>query len=137
MYAPPVPAGRAQSMPPLIFRKGLDLKEAVAGQLAASYHSTLVQQIRANGYRYESGRLGVRLAAEFGFCYGVDRAVDYAYQARTRFPDRTVYLTGEIIHNPHVNDQLREPRHPLPQRSRRETRRGSAPTTWSSCRHSA
>jgi (E)-4-hydroxy-3-methyl-but-2-enyl pyrophosphate reductase len=37
----------------------------------------------------------------------VDRAVDYAYQARTRFPDRTVYLTGEIIHNPHVNDQLR------------------------------
>ena len=94
-------------MPPLIFRKGLDLKEAVAGQLAASYHSTLVQQIRANGHRYESGRLMVRLAAEFGFCYGVDRAVDYAYQARTRFPDRTVFLTGEIIHNPHVNDQLR------------------------------
>ena len=94
-------------MPPLIFRKGLDLKEAVAGQLAASYHSALVQQIRANGHRYESGRLIVRLAAEFGFCYGVDRAVDYAYQARTRFPDRTVYLTGEIIHNPHVNDQLR------------------------------
>ncbi len=94
-------------MPPLIFRKGLDLKEAVAGQLAASYHSSLVQQMRANGYRYGSGRLDVRLAAEFGFCYGVDRAVDYAYQARTRFPDRTVYLTGEIIHNPHVNDQLR------------------------------
>ena len=94
-------------MPPLIFRKGLDLKEAVAGQLAASYHSALVQQIRANGHRYESGRLIVRLAAEFGFCYGVDRAVDYAYQARTRFPDRTVFLTGEIIHNPHVNDQLR------------------------------
>ena len=94
-------------MPPLIFRKGLDLKEAVAGQLAASYHSPLIQQIRANGHKYESGRLSVRLAAEFGFCYGVDRAVDYAYQARTRFPDRTVYLTGEIIHNPHVNDQLR------------------------------
>ena len=63
--------------------------------------------MRANGYTYGSGRLDVRLAAEFGFCYGVDRAVDYAYQARTRFPDRTVYLTGEIIHNPHVNDQLR------------------------------
>ena len=94
-------------MPPLIFRKGLDLKDAVAGQLAASYHSPLVQQIKENGYRYESGRLGVHLAAEFGFCYGVDRAVDYAYQARTRFPDRTVFLTGEIIHNPHVNDQLR------------------------------
>ena len=47
------------------------------------------------------------LAREFGFCYGVDRAVDYAYQARKRFPDQQVFLTGEIIHNPHVNDQLR------------------------------
>jgi 4-hydroxy-3-methylbut-2-enyl diphosphate reductase len=94
-------------VPPLIFRKGLDLKEAVAGQLAASYHSELVARIKEGGYRYESGRLTLHLAREFGFCYGVDRAVDYAYQARTRFPDRTVYLTGEIIHNPHVNDQLR------------------------------
>ena len=73
-------------MPPLIFRKGLDLKEAVAGQLAASYHSYLVQQMRANGYQYGSGRLTMRLAAEFGFCYGVDRAVDYAYQARSVSP---------------------------------------------------
>jgi len=47
------------------------------------------------------------VAKEFGFCYGVDRAVDYAYQTRRRFPDKRVYLTGEIIHNPHVNDKLR------------------------------
>jgi 4-hydroxy-3-methylbut-2-en-1-yl diphosphate reductase len=94
-------------MPPLIFRKGLDLKEAVAGQLAESYHSGLVAAIKADGYQYRAGRLELHLAREFGFCYGVDRAVDYAYQARTRFPDRTVYLTGEIIHNPHVNDKLR------------------------------
>ena len=94
-------------MPSVIFRKGLDLKHEVAGVLAESYHSTLVQQIKANDYRFVSGRLTVVLAREFGFCYGVDRAVDYAYQARKRFPDRAVYLTGEIIHNPHVNDQLR------------------------------
>ena len=94
-------------MPPLIFRKGLDLKEAVAGQLAESYHSALVTRVKEDGYLHEAGRLTLRLAREFGFCYGVDRAVDYAYQARTRFPDRTVYLTGEIIHNPHVNDRLR------------------------------
>jgi 4-hydroxy-3-methylbut-2-enyl diphosphate reductase len=94
-------------VPPLIFRKGLDLKHEVAGVLADSYHSDLIESIKNTDFRYASGRLTVHLAREFGFCYGVDRAVDYAYQARRRFPDRTVYLTGEIIHNPHVNDELR------------------------------
>jgi 4-hydroxy-3-methylbut-2-enyl diphosphate reductase len=94
-------------MPPLIFRKGLDLGPTVAGQLAENYHSALVAEIKERGYTFASGRLTLHLAREFGFCYGVDRAVDYAYQARTRFPDRTVFLTGEIIHNPHVNDKLR------------------------------
>jgi 4-hydroxy-3-methylbut-2-enyl diphosphate reductase len=92
---------------PLIFRKGLDLKREVAQVLADSYHSELVAAIKESDYRFESGRLTLYLAREFGFCYGVDRAVDYAYQTRKRFPDRTVYLTGEIIHNPHVNDQIR------------------------------
>ncbi|HUE85594.1 MAG TPA: 4-hydroxy-3-methylbut-2-enyl diphosphate reductase [Vicinamibacterales bacterium] len=91
----------------MIFRKGLDLKHEVAGVLADSYHSRLILEIKANDFRYANGRLSVVLAREFGFCYGVDRAVDYAYQARKRFPDRRVFLTGEIIHNPHVNDQLR------------------------------
>jgi 4-hydroxy-3-methylbut-2-enyl diphosphate reductase len=93
--------------PLVIYRKGLDLKDAVAGELAADYHSALVETIKTDDYRYASGRLTVHLAREFGFCYGVDRAVDYAYQARKRFTDRPVYLTGEIIHNPHVNDKLR------------------------------
>ena len=94
-------------MPALIFRKGLDLKHEVAGVLAQSYHSALVDRVRAAGFRHDTGRLALHLAREFGFCYGVDRAVDYAYQTRRRFPDRAVFLTGEIIHNPHVNDQLR------------------------------
>jgi 4-hydroxy-3-methylbut-2-en-1-yl diphosphate reductase len=92
---------------PLIFRKGLNLKHEVAHVLAESYHSDLVATVKASDYRFESGRLSLYLAREFGFCYGVDRAVDYAYQTRKRFPDRTVFLTGEIIHNPHVNDQIR------------------------------
>jgi len=95
-------------VPQLVFRKGLDMKEAVAADLAAAYHSALVDQVRASGFVHQTGRLTVFLAHEFGFCYGVDRAVDYAYQTRKRFPDRRVFLTGEIIHNPHVNDQLRE-----------------------------
>lgn len=94
-------------MPALVFRKGLDMKDAVAGILAENYHSQIVEDIKSHDYTHASGRLTLHLAREFGFCYGVDRAVDYAYQTRTRFPDQRVYLTGEIIHNPHVNDKLR------------------------------
>ena len=94
-------------MASLIYRKGLDLKDAVAARLSENYHSALVEQVKAEDYTYRRGRLTLHLAREFGFCYGVDRAVDYAYQTRQRFPDRSVYLTGEIIHNPHVNEKLR------------------------------
>src|SRR5215813_1271759 len=75
--------------------------------LADNYHSAIVERIKAEDFTYRGGRLTLHLAREFGFCYGVDRAVDYAYQTRERFPDRTVFLTGEIIHNPHVNEQIR------------------------------
>ncbi len=75
--------------------------------LAENYHSAIVEKIKAEDFTHRSGRLTIHLAREFGFCYGVDRAVDYAYQTRKRFPDRRVFLTGEIIHNPHVNDKLR------------------------------
>jgi len=94
-------------MPSLIFRKGLDLKAAVAGELAQDYRSAIVDELKATDFTYRSGRLTLHLAREFGFCYGVDRAVDYAYQSRRKFPDRRVFLTGEIIHNPHVNEKLR------------------------------
>jgi 4-hydroxy-3-methylbut-2-en-1-yl diphosphate reductase len=94
-------------LPSLIFRKGLDLRQAVAGMLAENYHSEVIERIKESDFTYEAGRLTIHLAREFGFCYGVDRAVDYAYQTRQRFPNRRVYLTGEIIHNPHVNDKLR------------------------------
>ena len=94
-------------MPPIIFRRGLNLKDEVAGELAAAYHSQIVEDLRSSGFVRRSGRLTLHLAREFGFCYGVDRAVDYAYQTRRKFPDKRVYLTGEIIHNPHVNDRLR------------------------------
>jgi 4-hydroxy-3-methylbut-2-en-1-yl diphosphate reductase len=95
------------NQPLVIYRKGLDLGPAVAGELERDYHSSLVETIKRQDYRHVDGRLTVHLAREFGFCYGVDRAVDYAYQARKRFADRRVYLTGEIIHNPHVNENLR------------------------------
>ena len=92
---------------PLTFRRGFDLHQAVVGLLSDDYDDALVDEITRNGYHYRSGRLAINLAQAFGFCYGVDRAVDYAYQTRRQFPDRPIYITGEIIHNPHVNDKLR------------------------------
>jgi 4-hydroxy-3-methylbut-2-enyl diphosphate reductase len=88
------------------FRKGFGLKGAIEGALTADYHSRVVDAIRASGYTLEIGDLTFRLAGEFGFCYGVDRAVEYAYETRTKFPGKRTFLVGEIIHNPHVNQKL-------------------------------
>jgi len=89
------------------FRRGFGLKGNIEGALAADYHSRVVDRIRAQDYALAIGDLTFKLAREFGFCYGVDRAVEYAYETRTKFPDRRVLLVGEIIHNPHVNTKLR------------------------------
>jgi 4-hydroxy-3-methylbut-2-enyl diphosphate reductase len=88
------------------FRKGFGLKNEIAGRLTADYHSAIVEALRSKNYCLSAGPLTFRLAREFGFCYGVDRAVEYAYEARTKFPDRRLFLVGEIIHNPHVNQKL-------------------------------
>jgi 4-hydroxy-3-methylbut-2-enyl diphosphate reductase len=88
------------------FRKGFGLKGAIEGALTADYHSQVVDAIRGAGYTLAVGDLTFRLAGEFGFCYGVDRAVEYAYETRTKFPDKRTFLVGEIIHNPHVNQKL-------------------------------
>jgi 4-hydroxy-3-methylbut-2-en-1-yl diphosphate reductase len=94
------------------FRRGFGLSKEVEPLVQAEYHSGLVARIRAAGNEETFGdgpeRVTVRLADSFGFCYGVDRAVDYAYQTRAHFPDRRIFLVGEIIHNPHVNRRLQE-----------------------------
>ncbi len=88
------------------FRRGFGLKAEIEGQRSADYHSAIVDAVRARGNELQVGQLTFRLAQEFGFCYGVDRAVDYAYETRAKFPDRRLFLVGEIIHNPHVNNKL-------------------------------
>jgi 4-hydroxy-3-methylbut-2-enyl diphosphate reductase len=90
------------------FRKGFGLKSDIAGRLTADYHSAIVEALRLNDFRLVAGPLTFRLAREFGFCYGVDRAVEYAYETRTKFPHRRLFLVGEIIHNPHVNQKLKD-----------------------------
>lgn len=90
------------------FRKGFGLKKELRPLIDAEYQSALVERIRSRGYTDTFGDVTVRLAQEFGFCYGVDRAVDYAYETVHKFPDKQIYLVGEIIHNPHVNHRMTE-----------------------------
>lgn len=92
---------------PTYFRKGFGLKAAVEEDLA-TYDGQLVDLLKQHDYELTAGDVTVRLAREFGFCYGVERAVEYAYQTRRKFPDRRVFLAGEIIHNPHINQRLRD-----------------------------
>jgi 4-hydroxy-3-methylbut-2-enyl diphosphate reductase len=87
-------------------RRGFGLKSEVEGALAADYGGRMVELLRARDYVLSANGVTIRLAHEFGFCYGVERAVDYAYQTRRKFPDRHIVLVGEIIHNPHVNTRL-------------------------------
>ena len=93
---------------PTYFRKGFGLKTEVEATLTADYDGQLVDLLLAREHTLVAGGVTIRLAKEFGFCYGVERAVEYAYQARAKFPDRRIFLAGEIIHNPHVNAKLRE-----------------------------
>ena len=88
------------------FQKGFNLKAVVRPVLAQSYHSKVVERLKELGYTARAGEVRIKLAREFGFCYGVDRAVEYAYETREQFPDRRIFLSGEIIHNPEVNGRI-------------------------------
>jgi 4-hydroxy-3-methylbut-2-enyl diphosphate reductase len=89
-------------------RKGFGHAEEVAGMLKSEYESHLIAQIRANNYTLKRGDVTIRLAEAFGFCWGVERAVAMAYETREHFPTEKIWITNEIIHNPSVNQRLRE-----------------------------
>src|SRR6266436_5992275 len=99
MEAPPVPQKINLRRP--------DVMAAVQAQVLSHYRSDLVERIRANGHILSAGDLTIKLAKQFGFCYGVERAIDLAYAARKVYPEQPIYILGEIIHNPEVNDQIR------------------------------
>ena len=98
--ADPVPAS------PRVNLRTPEVMEAVQMQVGRHYHSSLVERVRASGSVLVAGDTVVRLAKQFGFCYGVERAIDLAYAARKVFPDSRLFLIGEIIHNPEVNAQI-------------------------------
>ncbi|MEI8250167.1 MAG: 4-hydroxy-3-methylbut-2-enyl diphosphate reductase [Synechococcus sp. ELA057] len=88
-------------------RRGFGLGEEVAGSLQTAYQSDLIANLRTHGHELREGRLTVRLAEAFGFCWGVERAVAMAYETRRHYPSERIWITNEIIHNPSVNDHLR------------------------------
>jgi 4-hydroxy-3-methylbut-2-enyl diphosphate reductase len=105
----PAPSGSTTALPQKkINLRRPEIMEAVQAQVISHYRSELVEHIRAHGHILTACGLTIKLAKEFGFCYGVERAIDLAYAARKSFPpDKPIFLLGEIIHNPEVNDQIR------------------------------
>ncbi len=89
-------------------RKGFGHEAEVAGQMQSEYESGLIQQIRNSQFTLRRGDVTIRLAEAFGFCWGVERAVAMAYETRQHFPEERIWITNEIIHNPSVNQRLRE-----------------------------
>ena len=89
-------------------RKGFGLKETVEVELKKVYESDLIQKLREGGNVMTQNGITIKLAEAFGFCWGVDRAVSMAYETRKHFPDRKIWITNEIIHNPIVNQNLKE-----------------------------
>lgn len=90
------------------FRKGFGREAEVNGLLKAEYQSSLIQELRDNGYHLQRGEVTIHLAESFGFCWGVERAVAMAYETRQQFPTQRIWITNEIIHNPSVNQRLRD-----------------------------
>lgn len=89
------------------FRKGLGLRQEARAVVSEEWRSDWVEVFKEQAFTVQVGDTTLRLAKEFGFCYGVERSVDYAYETLRRFPDRRIVLTGEIIHNPRINGRLR------------------------------
>ncbi len=89
-------------------RKGFGHGEAVATTMQSEYNSPLIQEIRDHNYKLTRGDVTIHLAESFGFCWGVERAVAMAYETRTHFPTEKIWITNEIIHNPSVNQRLKE-----------------------------
>lgn len=53
------------------------------------------------------GEVQIYLARHFGFCYGVENAIEISFKTVEENPDKRIYLLSEMIHNPQVNDDLK------------------------------
>ncbi|KAD4179157.1 hypothetical protein E3N88_27748 [Mikania micrantha] len=89
-------------------RKGFGHKKETLELMSQEYMSDIIKTLKENNYEYTWGNVTVKLAEAYGFCWGVERAVQIAYEARKQFPNEKIWITNEIIHNPTVNKRLEE-----------------------------
>ncbi|KAJ0643868.1 putative 4-hydroxy-3-methylbut-2-enyl diphosphate reductase [Helianthus annuus] len=89
-------------------RKGFGHKKETLELMNQEYTSDIIKTLKENNNKYTWGNVTVKLAEAYGFCWGVERAVQIAYEARKQFPDENIWITNEIIHNPTVNKRLEE-----------------------------
>ncbi len=108
LYPPQMSDSPANTKRPRVNVRRPDVMELVAAEVAVHFHSSIVEKLRDQGGKLTLGNTTLLLAEQFGFCYGVERAIDLAYASRRVFPDNRIFLIGEIIHNPDVNRHLRE-----------------------------
>ncbi len=108
LYRPPMSEAAYNAKKPRVNVRRPDVMERVSAEVAIHFHSSIVETLRDRGGKITVGNTTVLLAEQFGFCYGVERAIDLAYASRRVFPENRIFLIGEIIHNPDVNRHLRE-----------------------------
>ncbi|KAK1644335.1 hypothetical protein QYE76_062140 [Lolium multiflorum] len=89
-------------------RKGFGHKKETLELMSQEYTSDVIKTLKDNGNEYTWGPVTVKLAEAYGFCWGVERAVQIAYEARKQFPEERIWITNEIIHNPTVNKRLED-----------------------------
>jgi 4-hydroxy-3-methylbut-2-enyl diphosphate reductase len=94
---------------PSFHRRGFkDQREGAEKRMNDSFKSDIVQEMRESNFKIEREGVTVYLAKDFGFCWGVERSIALSYEAVDHFPDKKIHLTNELIHNPEVNDQLKD-----------------------------
>nr|XP_017224770.1 PREDICTED: 4-hydroxy-3-methylbut-2-enyl diphosphate reductase, chloroplastic-like [Daucus carota subsp. sativus] len=81
-------------------RQGFGQKQKTLDLISREYGSDIIKTLRANEYEYTWGDITVKLAKSYGFCWGVERAIQLVYEAKNQFPDQKIWITNEIIHNP-------------------------------------
>lgn len=83
-----------------------DTRKGAEAEMNDEFQSDLIKEMRESMYTLKDGDITFKLAKDFGFCWGVERAVQMAIEAKMHFGDRTIHITNEIIHNPGVNEKM-------------------------------